>query len=65
VETIECNHKSLKEARKQNGSVAIRIKGEPNITAGRHFTEKEYLASIVTPVYFTNISDQQTVNRLP
>jgi translation initiation factor 5B len=37
VETIELNKKSIKEARKETGSVAIRIKGPDNIMAGRHF----------------------------
>lgn len=35
VESIELNKKSLKEARKETGSVAIRVKTDGNLTAGR------------------------------
>lgn len=35
VESIEFNHKTLKEAWKKNGSVAVKIKNEPSIYFGR------------------------------
>lgn len=35
VESVELNKKSLKEARKETGSVAIRVKTDGNLTAGR------------------------------
>lgn len=35
VESIEINKKSLKEARSTTGSVAIRVKTDGNLTAGR------------------------------
>jgi hypothetical protein len=37
VESIEHNHKKLKEARKVTGSVAISIGGDPSIQSGRQF----------------------------
>lgn len=37
VESIEHNHKKLKEARKATGSVAISIGGDPSIQAGKQF----------------------------
>lgn len=48
VESIEKDHKSLKEARKETGSVAIRINADEKITAGRHFAETDKLVSIIT-----------------
>jgi len=37
VESIERDHKKLNEAKKETGSVAIRIKGPDNIDVGRQF----------------------------
>lgn len=37
VESIEHNHKKLKEARKGTGSVAISIGGDPSIHSGKQF----------------------------
>ncbi len=48
VESIEHNHKKLKEARKETGSVAICIAGEPKIVAGKDFEEKDLLVSMLT-----------------
>ena len=48
VESIELNHKQLKEARHSTGSVAIMVKGEQNVLAGRHFEIKDKLISFVT-----------------
>lgn len=47
VETIEANHKSLNEARKPTGSVAVRIKSD-NVALGRHFEETDELTSVLT-----------------
>ena len=35
IESIELNKKALKEARKETGSVAVRVKTDGNLTAGR------------------------------
>ena len=48
VESIEHNHKKLKEARKTTGSVAISIAGDPSILSGRHFEQKDKLVSKIT-----------------
>lgn len=48
VESIEANKKSVPFARKETGSVAIRISGSGNLMAGRQFTEKDYLVSIIS-----------------
>ena len=48
VETIEVNKKSIKEARKKTGSVAIRIKGDNNILHGRQFNLENDLVSMIT-----------------
>ena len=48
VESIEANHKKLSEARKNSGSVAIRIKNAPSIMVGRHFDENDQLVSVLT-----------------
>lgn len=37
VDSIEHNHKKLKEARKETGSVAISLVGEPKIQSGKDF----------------------------
>ena len=48
VESIEHNHKKLKEARKATGSVAVSLGGDPSIMSGRHFDPKDKLASKIT-----------------
>ena len=48
VESIEHNHKKLKEARKNTGSVAISIGGDPSISSGRHFEQKDRLVSLIS-----------------
>jgi translation initiation factor IF-2 len=48
VESIESNKKKLTEARKNTGSVSIRIKGETSIMVGRHFDESDQLISVLT-----------------
>jgi translation initiation factor 5B len=48
VESIEHNHKKVQEARKKTGSVAVAIGGDPSIMAGRHFDQKDKLASVVS-----------------
>ena len=35
VESIESNHKTIKEARSSTGAVAIRVKTDGKLTAGR------------------------------
>ena len=48
VESIQMNKKSIPEARKKNGSVAVRIKGDSSILHGRHFDLEDDLVSILT-----------------
>ena len=48
MESIEHNHKKLLEARKKTGSVAIQVGGDPSIMSGRHFEQKDKLASVMT-----------------
>ena len=47
VESIELNKKALKEARKETGSVAIRVKTDGNLTAGRQLNLEDKFVSIV------------------
>lgn len=47
VESIESNKKPILLAKKETGNVAIRIKGSGNLLAGRQFTEKDQLVSII------------------
>jgi len=48
VDSIEREHKPMQSARITDGSVAIRIKGDPSIMAGRHFELKDRLVSILS-----------------
>lgn len=48
VESIERNHKTLQFARKEHGSVAIRIKNHDKIMAGKQFTIQDKLVSVIT-----------------
>lgn len=48
VESIQQNHKVLKEARKITGSVGIKITEEPGITMGRHFMSSDGLVSLLS-----------------
>jgi translation initiation factor 5B len=48
VESIEHNHKKLKEARKNTGSVAISIGGDPSIEGGKQFNVGDKLVSLVS-----------------
>ena len=48
VESIELNHKKILEARKNTGSVSIRIKTSSSIMVGRHFDEKDQLISMIS-----------------
>ena len=48
VESIEHNHKKLKEARKNTGSVAISIGGDPSISCGRQFEATDRLVSLIS-----------------
>ena len=48
VESIEHNHKKLKEARKNTGSVAISIGGDPSVSSGRQFEQKDRLVSLIS-----------------
>lgn len=48
VESIESNKKPILEARKKNGSVAIRLKSDPSITHGRHFELGDQLVSVLS-----------------
>lgn len=45
VTSIEANHKALETARKQDGSVAIKIVGDTSISAEKHFTLKDKFCS--------------------
>lgn len=47
VESIELNKKTVKEARKETGSVAIRVKTDGNLTAGRQFDLSHKFVSIL------------------
>ena len=48
VEGIEREHKPVKQATKATGAVAVRIKGDKSIQAGRHFEEKDQIVSLLT-----------------
>lgn len=48
VESIELNHKKIQEARKNTGSVSIRIKTQSSIMVGRHFDENDQLISMIS-----------------
>lgn len=48
VESIERNHKNLPFAKKEHGSVAIRIKNFDKIMAGRSFTLQDKLVSVIS-----------------
>lgn len=48
VESIEANHKSINEARKKHGSVAVKIKNLPSILFGRHFELENELVSVLS-----------------
>lgn len=48
IESIELNKKQLKEARKETGSVAVRVKVVDNLTAGRQFDLNSKFVSILT-----------------
>ena len=47
VESIEANHKTIKEARPSTGAVAIRLKADGKLTAGRQFDLDNKFVSIV------------------
>lgn len=48
IETLEFNHKPLKEARKATGTVAVRIKGIDGVHLDRHFQDKDAFASLLS-----------------
>jgi translation initiation factor 5B len=48
VEGIEREHKPVKQATKMTGPIAVRIKGDKSIQAGRHFEEKDQIVSLLT-----------------
>lgn len=48
VESIEHNHKKLKEARKTTGSVAISIGGDPSVEAGKQFENGVKFVSLIS-----------------
>mmetsp|Transcript_31470 Transcript_31470/g.28649 ORF Transcript_31470/g.28649 Transcript_31470/m.28649 type:complete len:347 (-) Transcript_31470:155-1195(-) len=48
IDSIEKEHKPLAAARVTDGSVAVRIKGDSSIMAGRHFEQKDKLVSIIS-----------------
>lgn len=48
IDSIEKEHKPIQEARISDGSVAIKFKGDPSVTAGRHFEVKDRLVSIIS-----------------
>jgi translation initiation factor 5B len=48
VDSIEKEHKPLQVAKPSDGSIAIRIKGDTSIMAGRHFEMKDRLISIMS-----------------
>lgn len=47
MESIESNHKKIKEARKVSGSVAVAITGE-KVTAGKEFQATDKLCSLLS-----------------
>jgi translation initiation factor 5B len=47
VDSIESNHKPLKEAKKETGSVAIKFKGDTSLMATRHFDLNDRFVSIL------------------
>ena len=47
VDNIQINKESLKQARRKDGSVAIRINTD-QYCFGRHFTEEDELVSLLT-----------------
>lgn len=47
VESIESNHKKIKEARKASGSVAVAISGE-KVNAGKDFLQTDRLCSLIS-----------------
>ena len=48
VESIQANHKTIKEATRKTGSVAIRVKTDGSILHGRHFELGDELVSILS-----------------
>lgn len=48
IETLEFNHKPLKEARKATGTVAVKIKGVEGVHLDRHFQDKDTFASLLS-----------------
>ncbi len=48
VESMEINHKAVTSVRPKDGSVAIKITGQPQIMVGRHFDETSQICSLVT-----------------
>lgn len=48
IESMEKEHKPLQVARPSDGSIAIKLKGDTTIMAGRHFELKDRLVSIIS-----------------
>merc|ERR1712194_156668 len=48
IESLEREHKPIKQATKLTGPVAVRIKGDKSIQAGRHFEEKDQIVSLLS-----------------
>lgn len=45
---MEINHKAVTSVRSKDGSVAVKITGQPQIMVGRHFDETNQICSFVT-----------------
>ena len=48
VESLEINHKAVYSVRSKDGSVAVKIVGQPQVMVGRHFDETNQICSYVT-----------------
>ncbi len=48
VESLEVNHKSVTSVRPKDGSVAVKVTGQPQIMVGRHFDETNQICSLIT-----------------
>ena len=48
MESLEINHKAVIGVRPKDGSVAVKIAGQPHIMVGRHFDETSQICSLIT-----------------
>lgn len=45
---MEINHKPVTSVRTKDGSVAVKITGQPQVMVGRHFDETNQICSLIT-----------------